>query len=41
MADLGSVNRALSNFTVKDLARDVGMPMHPGAMKFYKEAGAL
>lgn len=41
VGDLGSVNRALSNFTVKDLARDVGMPMHPGAMKFYKEAGAL
>ncbi len=41
VGELGSVNRALSKFTVKDLARDVGMPMHPGAAKYYKEAGAL
>ncbi|HKK28970.1 MAG TPA: TAXI family TRAP transporter solute-binding subunit, partial [Alphaproteobacteria bacterium] len=39
--DLGSVNRALADFTTKDLARDVGMPMHPGAERYYKEVGAL
>lgn len=41
VTDLGSVNRSLANFTVKDLAADAGMPMHPGALRFYKEAGAL
>ncbi len=41
VSELGSVNRALAKFTVKDLARDVGMPMHPGAEKYYKEVGAL
>jgi uncharacterized protein len=41
VGELGSVNKALSKFTVKDLARDVGMPMHPGAEKYYKEAGAM
>lgn len=39
--DLGSVNRSLSKFTVKDLAGDTGVPMHPGSLRFYKEAGAL
>ena len=41
VGELGSVNKAMSDFTVKDLAADVGMPMHPGAARFYKEAGAL
>ena len=41
VSELGSVNRALANFTAKDLAADAGMPMHPGAKRFYEEAGAL
>ncbi len=39
--ELGSVNRSLSDFTVKEMALDVGVPFHPGAAKYYKEAGAL
>lgn len=41
VGELASVNRALSDFTVKELALDVGVPFHPGAAKYYKEAGAL
>lgn len=39
--ELGSVNRALADFTVEDLAADAGMPMHPGAKRYYEEVGAL
>jgi TRAP-type uncharacterized transport system substrate-binding protein len=31
----------VKGLSVKDMATDVGVPMHPGATKFYKEAGAL
>jgi hypothetical protein len=41
VSELGSVNKALADFTVKNLAMDVGMPMHPGAARYYKEAGAM
>lgn len=41
VGELGSVNKALANFTVKNLATDVGMPYHPGAARYYKEAGAM
>ncbi len=39
--ELGAVNRSLAEFTGKELAIEVGLPMHKGAEKFYKEAGAL
>jgi len=39
--ELGSVNKALAKFTVKDLAVDVGVPHHPGAVRYYKEVGAM
>jgi hypothetical protein len=32
---------AVKGLTVKDMASDVGVPYHPGARKFYKEAKAL
>jgi uncharacterized protein len=39
--DMTSVNKAIGTLTVKAMAEDVGVPMHPGAAKFYKEAGAM
>ena len=39
--DMASVNKAISGLTVKQMAEDVGVPFHPGAAKFYKEAGAM
>jgi uncharacterized protein len=39
--ELGSISRQLGGFTTKDLATDTGVPFHPGAARFYKEAGAL
>jgi TRAP transporter TAXI family solute receptor len=39
--NLGNVVSAVKGLTVKDMASDVGVPYHPGARKFYKEAKAL
>jgi len=39
--ELGSINKQLGNFATKNLAADTGVPYHPGAERFYKEAGAL
>ena len=39
--DMASVNKAMSGLTPKEMATDIGVPFHPGAAKFYKEAGAL
>jgi hypothetical protein len=38
---LGNVVKAVKGLTPKDMATDVGVPYHPGALKYYKEAGAL
>jgi TRAP transporter TAXI family solute receptor len=38
---LGNVVAAVKGLTVKDMATDVGVPYHPGALKFYKEAKAM
>lgn len=38
---LGNVVAAVKGLTVKDMAADVGVPMHPGAKKYYQEAKAL
>jgi hypothetical protein len=38
---LGNVVNAVKGLTPKDMASDVGVPYHPGARKYYKEAGAL
>jgi TRAP transporter TAXI family solute receptor len=40
MGDMASVNKAMAGVTPKDMAADIGVPFHPGALKFYKEAGA-
>jgi TRAP-type uncharacterized transport system substrate-binding protein len=31
----------MKGVTAKDLAMDIGIPFHPGALKYYKEIGAL
>ena len=39
--DMAAVNKAISGLTPKMMAEDVGVPFHPGAGKFYKEAKAM
>lgn len=39
--DMSAVNKAIGSLTVKAMAEDVGVPMHPGAARFYKEAGVM
>ncbi|MCX5915096.1 MAG: TAXI family TRAP transporter solute-binding subunit [Deltaproteobacteria bacterium] len=38
---LADVVKDMKGVTSKDLAFDVGVPYHPGALKYYKEIGAL
>ncbi len=35
------VVKDMQGVTAKDLALDIGVPFHPGALKYYKEAGVL
>ena len=37
----GDVVKDMKGVTPKDLAMDIGIPFHPGALKYYKEIGAL
>jgi TRAP transporter TAXI family solute receptor len=36
-----TVVKAMEGATAQDLAADVGVPFHPGALKYYKEVGAI
>ena len=36
---LADVVKDMKGVTAKDLALDIGVPFHPGALKYYKEAG--
>ncbi len=36
---LGAVSKDMKALTPKAMAEDIGVPFHPGAAKFYKEAG--
>ncbi len=38
---MGAVVKPISGMTPKDMAIDIGVPLHKGAAKFYKEVGAL
>ena len=40
-ADLANVTKAMKDVTPQDIGRDYGFPYHPGAAKYYKEAGIL
>jgi TRAP transporter TAXI family solute receptor len=39
--DMAAINKAMAQLTAAQMAEDIGVPLHPGAAKFYKEAGAL
>lgn len=38
--DMVAINKAIEGLTPKAMAEDIGVPLHPGAARFYKEAGA-
>ena len=39
--DMAASNKAISGLTQKIMAEEIGVPFHKGALRFYKEAGAL
>jgi hypothetical protein len=41
VADMAASNKSISGLTPKIMAEDIGVPFHKGALKFYKEAGAM
>jgi TRAP transporter TAXI family solute receptor len=41
VSDMAAVNKAITGLTPKMMAEDVGVPFHPGAAKYYKEAKAM
>ncbi|MCX5822296.1 MAG: TAXI family TRAP transporter solute-binding subunit [Deltaproteobacteria bacterium] len=41
VSDMAASNKSISGLTPKIMAEDIGVPLHKGALKFYKEAGAL
>lgn len=38
---MAAVNKAIGSLTPKDMATDIGVPFHKGAIKYYKEQKAL
>lgn len=38
---MASVSSSMANLTPKVMATEMGVPLHPGAAKFYKEVGAM
>jgi TRAP transporter TAXI family solute receptor len=40
-ADLAAIAKAMAAGTPKSMAEDIGVPMHKGALKYYKEVGAM
>lgn len=38
---MAAVFAGIRGKTAKDFAQDIGVPLHPGAQRFYREAGAL
>jgi TRAP transporter TAXI family solute receptor len=41
VGEMGAVVKAIEGLTPKEMAADIGVPLHKGAEKFYKEVGAL
>jgi uncharacterized protein len=41
VATMAAVVKPITGLTPKDMAVDIGVPFHKGAMKYYKEVGAL
>jgi TRAP-type uncharacterized transport system substrate-binding protein len=40
-ADLAAAGKAFNAFFPDEMAPDLGIDMHPGAIRFYKEIGLL
>ena len=40
-ADLASITKYMGKTTPKMMAEDIGVPMHKGAVRYYKEVGAI
>jgi TRAP-type uncharacterized transport system substrate-binding protein len=38
---MAAVVKPITGLTPKDMALDIGVPLHNGAAKYYKEVGAL
>jgi TRAP transporter TAXI family solute receptor len=38
---MAAVVKQITGLTPKDMAADIGVPLHKGAAKFYKEVGAI
>jgi uncharacterized protein len=41
VASMAATNKAMEKLTPKDMAEDIGVPFHPGAARFYKEAAGI
>jgi uncharacterized protein len=41
VADMAAVVKPIEGLTVKTMATDIGVPMHKGAARYYKEVGAI
>jgi len=41
ISDMAAIVKAIGGVTPKDMALDIGVPFHKGAVKFYKEVGAM
>jgi len=41
VGDMAAVVKPIAGLTPKDMATDIGVPFHKGALKYYKEVGAL
>ena len=41
VSDMAAVVKPIAGLTPKDMAIDIGVPLHKGAAKFYKEVGAI
>jgi uncharacterized protein len=37
----GAIVKAMKGLKAADLAEDIGIPLHPGALRYYKEIGAI
>ena len=40
-AEFANVTKAMAGITAKEMAKNFGMPYHPGAERYYREAGLL
>jgi TRAP-type uncharacterized transport system substrate-binding protein len=41
VSSMSAVVKSIDGLTPKDMAVDIGVPFHKGAVKYYKEVGAM